>query len=114
MSRESLSWMVCGWGSLRRRRFSRISIGVEGLRDTRSTVLSDTSEKVREVYFQRLRGMTASERLELGAALWSAGDSLQRAALQRDNRYADEAEITFRIAASRFGLEVARKAYRKL
>ena len=87
----------------------------ETVRDTRSTVaLSDTSEKAREVYFQRLRGMTASERLGLGAALWSAGDSLQRAALRRDNRYADEAEITFRIAASRFGLEVARKPYRKL
>jgi hypothetical protein len=77
-------------------------------------VLSDTSEKAREVYFRRLKGMTASERLGLGAALWTAGDSLQRAALRRENLYADEAEITFRIAVSRFGLELARKAYRKL
>lgn len=85
------------------------------MRDTRSTVvLSDTSEKAREVYFRRLKGMTASERLGLGAALWTAGDSLQRAALRRENLYADEAEITFRIAVSRFGLELARKAYRKL
>ena len=76
--------------------------------------LSDTSAKAREVYFQRLRGMTASERLGLGAALWTAGDSLQRAALRREDLYADEAEITFRIAVSRFGLELARKAYRKL
>ena len=76
--------------------------------------LSDTSAKAREVYFQRLRGMTASERLGLGAALWTAGDSLQRAALRREDVYADESEITFRIAVSRFGLELARKAYRKL
>ena len=58
--------------------------------------------------------MTSSERLGLMAALWTAGDSLQRAALRRENRYANEAEITFRIAVSRFGLELAQKAYRKL
>ena len=76
--------------------------------------LSDTSEKAFEVYFRRLKAMTASERLELGAALWTAGDSLQRAALWRDDLYADEAEITFRIAVSRFGLELSRKAYGRL
>lgn len=81
--------------------------------DTRSTVvLSDTSEKAREVYFRRLKGMTPSERLELGAALWTAGDLLQRAALRRERLY-DEAEITFRLAISRFGLDLARKAYHK-
>lgn len=85
------------------------------MRDTRSTVvLTDTSERAREVYFGRLKEMTASERLRLGAALWTAGDSLQRAALRRENRCGDEAEITFRLAVSRFGLELARKAYRKL
>lgn len=85
------------------------------MRDTRSTVeLSDTSEKVREIYFRRLKGMTASERVGLAAALWTAGDSLQRAALRRENLHADEAEITFRLAVSRFGLELARKAYRGL
>ena len=77
-------------------------------------VLSDTSEQAREVYFERLRAMTASERLELGAALWIAGDSLQRAVLRRENPRADEAEIAFRIAVSRYGLELARKAYRKV
>ncbi|HEY7302783.1 MAG TPA: hypothetical protein VH601_01610 [Bryobacteraceae bacterium] len=76
--------------------------------------MSDTSEKAREVYFRRLKGMTASERLELAATLWTAGDALQRAALRHENRFADDAEITFRIAVSRFGLELARKAYRKL
>lgn len=83
------------------------------MRDTRNTVLTDTSEKAREVYFRRLKAMTASERVELGAALWTAGDSLQRAALRRAYTHADDAEITFRIAVSRFGLELARKAYRK-
>lgn len=85
------------------------------MRDTRSTVvLTDTSEKAREVYFRRLKEMTASERLALGASLWIAGDSLQRAALRRENPDSVEAEITFRLAVSRFGLELARKAYRKL
>lgn len=77
-------------------------------------ILSDTSDKAREIYFRRLQAMTASERLGLAMALWSAGDSLQRAALLRENPDADEAEITFRIAVSRFGAELARKAYRKL
>ncbi len=41
------------------------------LSDTRTTMaLSDTSEKAREVYFQRLEQMTPSERLRLGASLW--------------------------------------------
>jgi hypothetical protein len=74
---------------------------------------SDTSQKAREVYFQRLKEMTPSERLTLGAALWEAGDSVQRAAARRQNPHVGEAEITFRIAVSRFGSELARKAYRK-
>ncbi len=84
------------------------------MRDTRSTVaFSDTSAKAREVYFQRLEGMTPSERLGLGAALWNAGDSVQRAAVRRAYPDAAEAEITFRLAVTRFGSELARKAYRK-
>ena len=78
---------------------------------------SDTSLKAREVYFQRLKGMTSSERLGLGAALWNAGHSVQRAAVLRTNpdadADADEAEIAFRLAVTRFGSELARKAYRK-
>jgi len=74
---------------------------------------SDTSGKAQEVYFQRLKGMTPSERLSLGAALWQAGDSVQRAAIGRQNPEADEAEIAFQIAVTRFGLELARKAYRR-
>jgi len=88
---------------------------VKILRDTRSTVaLRDTSQKAGKVYFRRLNGMTPSERLGWGAALWEAGDSLQRAEIRRQNPHADEAEITFRIAVTRFGWELAKKAYRKL
>lgn len=57
--------------------------------------------------------MTPSERLSLGVALWEAGDSLQRAAVRRKNPDADEADIAFQIAVSRFGSELAQKAYRK-
>jgi len=77
-------------------------------------MLGDTSDKAHEVYFRQLKRMTAPERLRLGVALWAAGDSLQRAALRRENFHAGEDEITFRIAVSRFGLELARRAYRKL
>jgi hypothetical protein len=74
---------------------------------------SDTSPEAQEVYFRRLKEMTPSERLSLGAALWQAGDSVQRAAVRRQHPQADEAEVAFRIAAARFGLELAQKAYRK-
>ena len=91
-------------------------LGREGvtskIRDTQSTLtLKDTSPQARDVYFQRLREMTPSERLGVLAALWEAGDSLQRAAVRHKNPEADEAEITFRVAVSRFGLGLARKAY---
>jgi len=75
--------------------------------------LNDTSAKAREIYTQRLKEMTASERLRFAAQLWTAGDALQRASFRRENLYADEADITFRIAVSRFGLDLARKVYRK-
>jgi len=73
--------------------------------------MSDTSEKAGEVYLRLLRAMTPSERLRVGVALWAAGDSVQRAAIRRCTPCASEAEITFRIAVSRFGLELAQKAY---
>ena len=82
--------------------------------DTRSTVaISDTSAKAHDFYVQRLKEMTPSERLDLGSALWDMGDSIQRAAAKLKNPHADEAEITFRVAITRFGLELARKAYRR-
>lgn len=73
--------------------------------------MQDTSPKVREIYFRRLAEMTPSERLGIGAALWRAGDSLQRAAMRRTYPNADDAEISYRIAVTRFGAELARKAY---
>ncbi|MBV9155866.1 MAG: hypothetical protein JO097_06370 [Acidobacteriaceae bacterium] len=75
--------------------------------------MSDTSVKAREVYFERLKAMTPSERINLGVALWNAADSVQRAAILRLCPEADEGEITFRLAVSRFGPELARKAYRR-
>ena len=75
--------------------------------------LIDTSPEARETYFRRLAEMTPSERLGVGAALWAAGDSLQQAAMRRMYPEADNAEITFRIAVTRFGAELARKAYRR-
>jgi hypothetical protein len=75
--------------------------------------LSDTSPEAREVYFRRLAEMTPSERISIGAALWAAGDSLQRAATRRMYPGADDAEINFRIAVTRFGEDLARKVYRR-
>jgi hypothetical protein len=72
---------------------------------------SDTSAKASEVYYRRLAEMTPAERLRIGVALWEAADSLQRAGIRRLYPDADDAEITFRIAVSRFGEELARKAY---
>ena len=75
--------------------------------------LSDTSPRAREVYFRRLAEMTPSERIGIGAALWASGDSLQRAATRRMYPDADDAEINFRIAVTRYGAELAHKAYRR-
>jgi hypothetical protein len=84
------------------------------MRHTQSTVLSiDTSQRAGEIYRQRLQQMTCSERIRLGAAIWEAGDSVQRAAALRKNPSADESEITFRLAVTRFGSEIARQVYQK-
>ena len=84
------------------------------MRHTERTVsLIDTSLKASETYFRCLREMTPSERLGVGVALWQAGDSLQHSAMRRMHPAADEAEITFRIAVTRFGAELAQKVYGK-
>jgi len=75
--------------------------------------LSDTSPQASEVYYRRLAEMTPCERLNIGAALWAAGDALQRAAARRDFPDADDDEINFRLAVTRYGAELARKAYRR-
>jgi Rv0078B-related antitoxin len=75
--------------------------------------LSDTSPQASEVYYRRLAEMTPSERLSVGAALWAAGDALQRAAVRRDFPDANDEEINFRIAVTRYGADLARKMYRR-
>jgi len=72
---------------------------------------TDTSPAASRAYFRRLAEMTPSERIDIGIALWAAADALQRAAARRMCPEADEAEITFLIAVTRFGAELARKAY---
>ena len=57
--------------------------------------------------------MTPSERLRMGTALWEAGDSVQRAAARLRNPDADETEIAYLIAVARFGVDLARKAYKR-
>lgn len=75
--------------------------------------LSDTLGRAGEAYWRRIAEMSPSERLGVASALWSAGDSLQRAATRRMYPKADEAEVNFRIAVTRFGPELARRAYGK-
>jgi len=58
--------------------------------------------------------MTPCERLNIGAALWAAGDALQRASARRDFPDADDDEINFRLAVTRYGAELARKALPKI
>jgi hypothetical protein len=43
--------------------------------------------------------------------LWTAADSIERGGLRRRWPDADEDEIVFRLAARRFGLDLARRAY---
>jgi hypothetical protein len=57
--------------------------------------------------------MTPSERVRLGVALWEAGNALQWAGFRRKHPDADDAEIAFHVAVSRFGEQLARAAYRK-
>ncbi len=66
---------------------------------------------MQKAYYQRLAEMTPAERVAIGVALWNAGDSMQRAALRRLYPQADEDEILFRLAVTRYGSELASKAY---
>ena len=73
--------------------------------------LTDTSAAAREVYYRRLAEMTPAERVRAGIELWVAGDALQRGALRRRYPEADDSEINFRLAESRYGSALARKVY---
>ncbi len=75
--------------------------------------LTDTSPESRRVYFGRLAEMTPSERVRLGAALWQAAQSLQRASMRQRNPGAHDTEIAFQIAVTRFGPELARAAWHR-
>jgi hypothetical protein len=77
------------------------------------STLDDTSPLMREAYFRRLAEMTPAERVRVGAALWAAGNELQRTAMKRLHPEADESEITYWVAVARFGEELARKVYRR-
>ena len=74
---------------------------------------SDFSPGAWRRYVRRPAEMKPSERVEIGVALWEAPDSLQRAAAGRMYPDASEEEITYRIAVTRFGETLARKAYRR-
>ena len=74
---------------------------------------SDTSPRAHEVSVRRLAEMTPAERVRLGVNLWQTAYALQRSAVRRLHPEADEAEIAFQIALSRFGPELARKVYKR-
>jgi hypothetical protein len=57
--------------------------------------------------------MTVAERVNVGAALWEAGHSLQQTTMRQRFPEADSKEIAFQIAVTRFGADLARKAYRR-
>jgi len=73
--------------------------------------LRDTFPAAEEVYFRRLAEMTPSERVSIAADLWETAHKLQLAAMRRQYPDANDDEIIFRIAVTRFGEQLARKAY---
>jgi len=75
--------------------------------------VSDTSPRAREVYLRCLAQMTPSERVQIGVDLWETAHRLQTAGLRQLYPDADDEEIIFRIAASRFGLDLASEVYRR-
>jgi endonuclease YncB( thermonuclease family) len=74
----------------------------------------DTSLRSRDVYNRRLAEMTPGERTKIGAALWQAGHATQLSAWRLRYPLADESEILFQLAITRFGEVLARKAYGRL
>lgn len=75
--------------------------------------ITDTSPAMRDAYFRRLAEMTPSERVSIAAELWKAGHALQCAGIRQRFPEASEDEVIFQVAVARFGLELARKAYRR-
>jgi hypothetical protein len=75
--------------------------------------MTDTSLKASKFYFDRLAAMTPSERLRIGMSLWEAGQTLQWSKARRNHPDADNAELAFHVAVSRFGPNLARAICRK-
>lgn len=73
----------------------------------------DTSPEMQEVYYRRLAELGPAERIRIGVGMWQAAQAMQRAAILREHPQADEDEIRFRMAVSRFGPELARAAWRR-
>jgi hypothetical protein len=84
------------------------------MRDTHFRVnLSDTSPKASKFYFERLAALSPGERVRICVGLWEAAQSLQWATTRLKYPDADEAEIAFHVAVTRFGVELARRVYKK-
>jgi hypothetical protein len=88
-------------------------LDVAPVRHTENVTPRDTSPAASEFYFRRLAELTPVERINIAVALCNAAYALQRAALRHLHPDADEDEITYRIAVTRFGEELARKAYKR-
>lgn len=73
--------------------------------------LSDTSPAAREFYLRRLAEMTPAERSHIAKRLWETANRVQRAAMRQRYPEASEEEINYRIAVTRFGPELAAKAF---
>jgi hypothetical protein len=73
--------------------------------------ITDTSPRMREVYYRRLAEMTPSERVRIMADLWETGHALRCAGVRQQFPQADDDEVIFRVAAARFGEELAQKVY---
>ncbi len=75
--------------------------------------LSDTTPAAREVYLRRLAEMTPAERTWIAASLWETANRVQHAVMRQRHPEASEHEIKYRIAVTRFGPELAAKAYQR-
>jgi len=71
----------------------------------------DTSPEAEAVYWRRLSEMTPGETLRIGTGLWEMAHHVQRSVMRRDFPDADERQILRRMAETRFGRDIADRAY---
>jgi hypothetical protein len=74
-------------------------------------VRADTDPETHRRQIEKLRAMTMDERAALVSALNSACDDLARAGIRRRHPDADEHEITMRLGALKYGVDLMREAY---